>query len=710
MPKREPYTCSVCKKVHIGANCWSTDSDEEIDSGLLKAMRKLVPKEFTETVDEPQVSQRQSRAQSVSSIESWERGDSSSLYEEPVSTPLTDRQATTPLLNQRQESKASFIDAVGSDANAYRQQSLTADDVRSHGRIASGTQERRQSGEHQLPTPRNYVYSQISALPQPLRIHDHQAQRQDDAQHRRSDEYKKDLRAAQQHEESSSSLQQEEAPYQPLTDSDHSRYQQIRQEEGIPPPRREQHQYPSRASHERIDPPQTFRNSQEAMDHAARQRVNLQPNHASNPQGTPTFTQPRNPPPVPTRSGSHRIELPLQNSRYTQIGTFIEEGKKQYHGEQEGLGRSDTQQRQTIEQDRQRGDQRVREDSLRDSGGRISYHAQARFAGALEVEEEVEDDAMTEIGDIIFAANHAQVREHGNPQQSQLRKEDYRRRGESQQYPELSGETARPIGEAQRRFQREEAELAALRERNSRHNHGSSSSKRREDKTHRRPEASRERSGTSKIQEEKTHRRPDIPHEHPSTQRRQEKTMAEEGAYAAHNREMQRQQSNSGRRKEDGTSQDPHQTANAPKYSHKPEEERYTPQHGQRHDQYQPQAQQHFRPDRPTSQETLHARAALKVYHYHDRQIEDGIIAPSEVLSTDCDSPGALDHPSYKNVLPRPALEATFFFKETVRLTEKERREKEKRQTHWEFALGRLEGRIPDDVEGGYLRKLSKLR
>lgn len=40
----DPYVCKVCDKHHIGANCWSTESDEDIQSGLLDAMRKVVPK------------------------------------------------------------------------------------------------------------------------------------------------------------------------------------------------------------------------------------------------------------------------------------------------------------------------------------------------------------------------------------------------------------------------------------------------------------------------------------------------------------------------------------------------------------------------------------------------------------------------------------------------------------------------------------------
>ncbi|TID15878.1 hypothetical protein E6O75_ATG08936 [Venturia nashicola] len=234
MPKREPYTCSVCKKVHIGGNCWSTDSDEEIDSSLLQAMRALVPKEVPETVEVPR---RELQEQSVSSMQSWERGESSSTHEERIPTPSIHCKATSSLSNQKQENKLLSINACVPDADPFRQQTLNVDNVRSHGRIDSGTQEGRLSDEYHMPSPRNYRFSQISALPQPLRVPDLQTQRQQDGQHRRSDEDEQPHRNGQR-----------QLDIQPRRREEHERGHHERRNEGNQ--QRREVQYPARASAE----------------------------------------------------------------------------------------------------------------------------------------------------------------------------------------------------------------------------------------------------------------------------------------------------------------------------------------------------------------------------------------------------------------------------------------------------------------------------
>ncbi|RDI82557.1 hypothetical protein Vi05172_g7340 [Venturia inaequalis] len=287
MPKKDPYTCSVCKKLHIGANCWSEDSDEDIDSGLLQAMRTLVPREPPDVVDDPEVTpDQQSRPQSVSSTDSWERGDPSYVHEEHISTPPIHGQATpSSLSNRRGENKAFFVNTDVLDANEYRQQTLDTDIVGSQARIDSGIQERRRSDEYHMPSPRAYHFSQISALPQPLQLHDRQAQRehddqyrrsgeyeQPDVQPRRSDEYERDQRIAREYSDTSGYLRRDEGDYQPQTARERggrAQYQHPQQEDRMSPPPRREPQYPPRGSH---DHPSKFRTSQEAMDEkAARQ-------------------------------------------------------------------------------------------------------------------------------------------------------------------------------------------------------------------------------------------------------------------------------------------------------------------------------------------------------------------------------------------------------------------------------------------------------
>lgn len=672
MPPNNHYICSVCKNVHRGPNCWSTDSDEEIDSGLLQAMKTLVPKEVPEIVDIPG---QESQSQSILSTESWERGESSSLQDERIPTTSIHRQGTAPLSSPRQENKAPFINAVVPDANAYGQQTFNANSAPPHRRNDSGNQEWQRSNEHQRPTTTDYAYSQISAVPPPLRIPGRQAQRRRDSQHGRSDEYEQSGRNVQQQPDSQPRRSDEQRPQTDCDRSHTPQYQQESREESMapPPPRTGLQQYPSQTSRKRNNRPHIPRTSQEAMDRAARQRRDAQPNRGNNPQPTPTFTQPRAPPVVPTGPGPQRIQLSRKDSGDTHLGQFMEEGKTQYPDQRHGWERSNTQQRQrTSEENRQCSDPRVRDDNSCNTGGLAIDHAQTRSQSSLEENER----PVTEFGDFKFAdrmLTQECERERGDTQQRQRRSEEDRQRDDTQYYPGASNKTPRPIGNLQKQFKKEWEEEAAYnatrRDRDSKRQHGSGR-RREQDTTH------------------QSHRRPEAPRERSGTPRHQEKTMAEEAAAAAYLLDMQRQQSSSSRRREDGTSYGSHQNFNPSEYSHIGKEDRYS-------------LQQH--PHRPTSQQTLHARAVMKEYYHHDRQVEEGTIARSEVIFVDSNPPGDLDHPSYKNVLYYPVLSHKYFFRSKTIISATV--EGERRQTHWECALNRLEGRIPDeDVEGDWKR------
>lgn len=747
MPKREPYTCSVCRQVHIGANCWSTDSsDEDIDSGLLQAMRTLIPKEVPVPVEEPRVPHQQSRVQSVSSREPWERGESSSFPEERVHTPITYRQATASLSRQSLENKAPFINVSVPDANAYRQQTSNTDIVHSHTRIDSGTQERRQSNEYHMPSPRNYHFSQISALPQPLRVPYRQVQRQHEDQHgqprrdgqqrpdiqpRRSDEHRRFMQTGQEYRDTADYPQRHDGRYQPQADRDRgggAQYQQLQQEWIMPPQSRREQQYHPRNSHDHRNPPSTtFRTSQEAMDdRAARSRQNLQPPRVNNQQATPTFAHPRSPPHVPTIPGHQRIQLHRQDSGETQIGHFIEEGKKQYQADQQARERSNTQQLQRTEQDRLRGDQRAREyDSHRSSGGTIEY-AQTRSDRALEEEN---DNPTTHIGDDFYAAKYQdEGREHSTTPQFPHRNQDGNGRDETQHHRRGSEEIAHAIGHPQRRFQKEEEEETRYEHQESTpHFQRRSAEHRQRGEVHYQPRESdqnprpplgdlqmafmkakaeedayktarrqreRERNhnskrhdhGISKRQEQNEpphqthhhhHHHPKPPRVHSNTPAHIEKTTAEETASAsmAHH---QRKHSNSDtmtrrRRREDAPSYisraKPHPAVDDPR-------------------QHQPES------THPPSTQTIHththAHARAMLGEYYNQTLQPNPSNPPNPPNK------STKHPQNTHLPPTPLLPETHFLTPRGRLTAEERREWKRRQTHWECALNRLEGRIGD--------------
>jgi hypothetical protein len=133
--------CSNCKKVHTGPSCWNTDEDDEIDSGLLKAMAKMAPRPAPEAFDEEKKIRPSSRAlpPSPTAFKAEELFPSCGAVAEAEAPPLRHRKEAPP------EIERSSIIAAFSGAKAYLQQTLNADNGRESLLHNSNPRERRQN-------------------------------------------------------------------------------------------------------------------------------------------------------------------------------------------------------------------------------------------------------------------------------------------------------------------------------------------------------------------------------------------------------------------------------------------------------------------------------------------------------------------------------------------------------------------------------------
>lgn len=245
-------TCNVCKKIHTGPNCWNTESDEEIDSGLLRAMERLLPKPTLEILQEiQQVPSRPSRALSIASTDSWEKEETSPSPEHvPIPEVLaSSRQqyATTLVPNQVMEDNHPAGNTVISNVKTYLHQTLNTDIERATRRHDSGLHNRQRSDGSEILHPQETVrfrdrydvrvresrVPKDSFKPAPLKFSERKLKQQPDGQPRKSEEYELGLQAATEHGDLQDYLQRGEEGYRSQTASerdDMTRYQRRGQE------------------------------------------------------------------------------------------------------------------------------------------------------------------------------------------------------------------------------------------------------------------------------------------------------------------------------------------------------------------------------------------------------------------------------------------------------------------------------------------------
>ncbi|QDS70327.1 hypothetical protein FKW77_008587 [Venturia effusa] len=676
MPSRDPYTCCVCKKVHKGIHCWSDDSDEDIDSGLLKAMATLVPKKGPGIVDKQEVPHRVSRAQSILSMESWERGDSSSLLHVGVPTPSVHQTATAPLSNTRQENESTLINNSVPDANTHIQQTPKANRGSSHHRIDSGTQVWRRSEEYLVSPKPDYAFSQISMVPQPLRIPNRQAQQQAEhhvtgnerdprlqpgSQYRASNEHKRVLHDVKQNSSTPVSGQREQERQQSPTnqgyaDRTHDQWQSQKGRVSPPPGRT------SQTNHERSNPAQAFRTSQETIDNrvARGQRGHVQQNHGRNEQATPPSTKPRSP-----GSAAERVQIPRQKSGETTFTHFMKAGRPPHQSRQQGQS-TGQQTHRTSGQDRRRSDQRGREDDLSGPGEVVRGHARIRpKRPSQETDRSVTGNGESRDADKM-PTRERELRD--TQRQLQRQNEEAGRPGAAPPLQRHTQEIQQPIGNLQKQFQRGiEEQIAALHV------------------THRLRDDKRQHRSISRRREEHIPQRQYQPsrltREDSGTQNRHEDPTVEKVIYTTYQLDnTQRQHPNHNQRSENSTRQQTIRQTHPSPTRHAHKKSSGTTRHNQAnpHDYH------------PTTPGTTHAPADQKKYYHHDRQIAL--------------SPPASPTNPYPNHIPAQLrLSQTHFFTDAAIVG----RAEEGRQRHWEYALERLEGRIGDgdgDVEGGMKR------